>query len=80
MQAHDCRLNEEGDGGAEHEGAKEVAKQVEHDDRNHQGPKTEGNPEVAPTPLRIERQSRNGHRRQGGRLLRFALMVGPVGG
>ena len=78
-QAGDRRLDQEGDRRAEHEGAEEVAKQVEHDDRDHQRPKTKGDLEIASAPLRIERQSRNGHRRQGGRLLRFALVGGPVG-
>ena len=54
-EAGDRRLDEECDGRPEDESAEEVPQEVEHHESNDQGPEAEGNLEIAPTPLRIER-------------------------
>ena len=55
-QASDAGLDQEGDGAAQHEGAQEVADEVEDDDRDHERSQAEGDLEVAPAALGIHGQ------------------------
>ena len=55
----DARLDQESDGGAEHEGAEKVAHQIEDDDRDGEGGKAEGDLQVAAAAFRVDRPRRD---------------------
>ena len=77
-QARNGRLHQKCDCGAQHERAKEVAQQIQHDDRDEKRNESEGDLEVPATPLRIERQGRYHRRSQRGGLNWFALVGSPL--
>ena len=73
VQADDRGLNQEGDRRPEHEGAEEVAEQVQNHDRDEEGGDTEGDLQVATAPPGIESPCRDRDPADRGWALEFSL-------